>query len=261
MSYRYLVDLKSVFSLASLPSELSLLTPGSPLFMKVFMDESLLIGDEVKSRTEGLQMLTATDFAFHELELVWYALHLVPQSTVVLVVHIGVLDGFYEAVVVHKEEDTVLDRTDFIIGPGLDNKVEVQQVGVVLHLDLLDVHDVILKGESTFLAEVADLPLLEDNEVIVIIEFLDDFIGMAHPHLYPLCQVVQRFAYEGFEELYMFENLLIGFLEVLLLELDRQVANELLLLLKIESLSQFSVFFNIVIDLPGELLIESVLFG
>jgi hypothetical protein len=49
----------------------------------------------------------------------------------------------------------------------------------------------------------------------------------------------------------MFENLLVGLFEVLFLELDRQIADELLFFLKIESLPQLSVFLNIVVDLPG----------
>lgn len=59
----------------------------------------------------------------------------------------------------------------------------------------------------------------------------------------------------------MFEDPFDGFFEVLLLEFDRQAAYKLFLLLKIESLPQLSVLLYVVVDLPGEFLVEPVLLG
>jgi hypothetical protein len=57
----------------------------------------------------------------------------------------------------------------------------------------------------------------------------------------------------------VFKDLFIRFLKVLFLELNGQVANELFLLLEIEALSELSILLNIVINLPGEILVESIL--
>jgi hypothetical protein len=61
---------------------------------------------------------------------------------------------------------------------------------MVLLGNCLNVHYVILEIESALLAEISDLPLFEDNEVVVVIDFLDDFVGMTHSHFDTFCQVV-----------------------------------------------------------------------
>jgi hypothetical protein len=257
----YLIDLKGVLPLLSLPAELRLLILGRLFFVEVFMDDSFIIGDEVKAGTEGLEVLAATDLALHEFELIGDALHLVPESAVVLVVHVGVLHSLNEVVVVEEEEDAVLNGADLIVGACLDDEVEVEQVGLIPLLHILDVHDVVLEGEGAPLAEVANLALLEDDQVVVVVELLDDFVRMAYPHLKAFRQVVECLAHEGFEVLDVLEDLLIGFLQVLLLELHWQVADELLLLLEVEPLPEFGVLLDVVVDLPGEFLVESVLLG
>lgn len=257
----YLIDVEGILLWLRLPAELHLPILGSLLFMQVLMDDGVVVGDEVETRTEGLDVVTATHLALHQFELVRHTLHLVPESAVVLIIHTRVLHCLDEVAVIQEVEDTVLEGAHLVVGTRLDDKVKVEEVGIVLLLHVLGIHEVVFDGEGGPFAEVADLSLLDDNKVIVIIHLLNDFVGVTHPHLDVLGQTIEGLADEGLEELDMFEDLLIGLLQILLLQLHRQVADELLLLLTVEPLPQLRIFLNVIVHLPRQILVEFVLLG
>ena len=61
---------------------------------------------------------------------------------------------------------------------------------MIVLVNCFDVHDVIFEIESVILAKKTQLPLLENDEIVVIVIFLDDLVRMTHTHFDAFCQVV-----------------------------------------------------------------------
>lgn len=79
----------------------------------------------MQSRTNSLQVLTIASLAFHQLEFVRHAFHLISQTTVILVIHRGVPYRLDETIVVHKKEDAILNRPYFVIGSFFYDEVKI----------------------------------------------------------------------------------------------------------------------------------------
>jgi hypothetical protein len=125
MRSNHLINFESIRFAFSLSFVLVLLILGSIHLMEVFMYDSLVIWNKMQPRANSLQVLTIASLAFHQLEFIRHAFHLISQTTVILVIHRGVPYCFDETVVVQKKEDAILNRPYFVIGSFFDDEVKI----------------------------------------------------------------------------------------------------------------------------------------
>lgn len=123
------------------------------------------------------------------------------------------------------------------------------------------INDTIIVRAAWPLASIAHLPCLEDVEVVVVIHWLDNLLGMTDVHLDPFCQGVQGLIHQSTEELNILEHFPVGFLEEFLPEAMRQPIHKQLLLLQTEFLLNVDGLINVIVDPPGQRLWEVVFAG
>lgn len=93
----------------------------------------------------------------------------------------------------------------------------------------------------------------------IILERLDDLLGMVYAHLYLLSQGVEGLIHQIVEEGQLIEDVLVGFLQHFLLEASWQLLNEGFFLLQAELLLDVDRLLDVVVDPPAELLRQVIL--
>jgi hypothetical protein len=222
----------------SLPFCLPPLVLANLLLVELDVDDVLHVGSVVQLGAGELEVveLSLAEFARKDLEFIRNIADFVTEEAEELVVHVTLPEDLDKAVVLHLVEDRKLERFDLIERPYLRDKVQSSEEGSFARLDLDEVNDFIIEVATVLLADVPDLPLLEDHEVEVSIDVSDDLLGVRDPDLEMLGEVVDRPVEQVLEEDQLLENLVIGLTQVADPQGLGEFVHKLLVLLVVEDL-------------------------
>lgn len=153
-------------------------------------------------------------FTRHHFEFIGDVTTFVAEEAKQLIIHITFSKDFNECCVIHLKKHWKLQGFYLIFRPYLRYKIQTSQERLIFASDFDFIDDTIVKAKAILFAGIADVSLFENDEVEVIIEGPNGFLGVWYFGFELLWEVAKGAFQKGFKENEFIENFFVGFFEV-----------------------------------------------